>query len=419
MRIIVQKFGGTSVDTPSSRAKVADCVTKAKSEGFTPVVVVSAMGRSGDPYATDTLIGLAKEACQDSKRRELDLLASCGEIISSVVVANTLRAAGLDAVVMTGGQAGIITDSNFGNAQIIRVDPVQVMKYLNDGRVVVVAGFQGMTENGDVTTLGRGGSDMTATALGVALNAEVIEIYTDVDGIKTADPRLVPDARTIRTMTYEEIFQMAHEGAKVIHPRAVEIAMMRNIPLRVKCTFTDAPGTLVTYTFEGPPKWPASLGLRTVTGITDMPDVAQIKVNTWRPTGDAQGLEAPQTYEGADLLMFRKLAEDGISIDMINFTPDMKTFIVQESLVDRALDILSGLGFDAQAVRGCSKVSVVGSGMRGVPGVMANVVEALECSGIPILQTSDSHLTISCLVAEEYTEKAVRALHDRFNLAQL
>ncbi|HHY37563.1 MAG TPA: aspartate kinase [Clostridia bacterium] len=425
MRIIVQKFGGTSVATSKARARVTEWVVKAKREGYSPVVVVSAMGRSGDPYATDTLINLAKEAYHDTRPRELDLLASCGEIISSVVVTNTLRAAGLDAIVMTGGQAGIITNSNFGNAEIIRVDPSPVLRHLNEGKVVVVAGFQGVTEDGDVTTLGRGGSDTTAAALGVALNADVIEIYTDVDGIKTADPRLVPDARTINTITYEEILQMANEGAKVIHPKAVEIAMMRNIPLRIKCTFSEAPGTLITYTFEGPPKWPAVPGNRTVTGITHMPNVAQIKVYTPLKAHGADRNQEEETQKSlrkrgeTDLLMFKKLAEAGISLDMISFTPEVKMFIIQESLVDGALAIISEFGLEARVTKGCSKVSVVGSGMRGVPGVMANVVEALERAGVPIIQTSDSHLTISCLVSKEHTEKAVRALHDQFGLAHV
>lgn len=410
--------------TSKARSRVTEWVTKAKREGYSPVVVVSAMGRSGDPYATDTLINLAKEAYRDTRPRELDLLASCGEIISSVVVTNTLRAAGLDAMVMTGGQAGIITDANFGNAQIIRVDPSHVLRHLNEGKVVVVAGFQGVTENGDITTLGRGGSDTTAAALGVALNADVIEIYTDVDGIKTADPHLVPDARTIKTITYEEILQMANEGAKVIHPKAVEIAMMRNVPLRIKCTFSEAPGTLITYTFEGPPKWPAVPGNRTVTGITHIPNVAQIKVNTPLGTRAAdenreQTRKPLQKCGETDLLMFKRLAEAGISLDMISFTPETKMFIVQESLVDGALAILSEFGLEARVIKGCSKVSVVGSGMRGVPGVMANVVEALERAEVPIIQTSDSHLTISCLVPKEHTEKAVRALHDQFGLAHV
>lgn len=230
VRILVQKFGGTSVASPERRAQVAAKVSEAISQGFMPVVVVSAIGRAGDPYATDTLIKLASNIYSEMPKREMDMLMSCGEIISGTVLASTLQSAGIDAVLMTGGQAGIITNDHFGNARIIRVEPEKIFQRLNQGQVVVVSGFQGMTEDGQVTTLGRGGSDTSAAAIGVALNAEAIDIYTDVEGIMTADPRIVEDAKILDVVTYNDICHLAHQGAKVIHPRAVEIAMQKTYP---------------------------------------------------------------------------------------------------------------------------------------------------------------------------------------------
>lgn len=406
MRTIVQKFGGTSVAAPVGRQRAADRVEAAYKDGLRPVVVVSAMGRAGDPYATDTLLKLADDACPEPAPRELDLLLSCGEIIAIVVMAGTLRARGVPAVALTGGQAGILTDESFGNARILRVDPGPLSRLLQDGQVPVVAGFQGVTERGLVTTLGRGGSDTTAAAVGGALRAEVVEIYTDVDGIKTADPRLVPEARTLPVTTYDEVAQMAHMGAKVVHPRAVELAMQGNVPLRVRSTFADGPGTLVTYSLEAaggllPQVQPAGA----VTGVTHVLNLAQVSVQT--EPGDPRGLE-----------LFRFLADAQISIDLINVYPDRKVFCVEERLAERARAILQGLGFAAQVRTGLAKVSAVGAGMRGRPGVMATVAESLQQAGVEILQTADSHVTISCLVARAEVEKAVRALHEGFGLGK-
>ncbi len=404
MRIIVQKFGGTSVATPERRKVAADRVERAVREGLSPVVVVSAMGRRGDPYATDTLIQLANEACSELAPREMDLLLSCGEILSSVIMAGLLKDRGIPATVLTGGQAGIITDDTYGAARILKVDPSPILKRLREG-VVVVAGFQGRTELGEVTTLGRGGSDTTAAAIGGALKAEVVEIYTDVDGVMTADPRLVPDARTLSVTTYDEIAQMAHYGAKVVHPRAVEIAMQHRVPLRIKSTFEDGPGTLITYSAEAAgAAWSELQSDSPVTGVTHVPGLAQVSL---RLRDGSQPLRA----------VFRTLADAGISVDLINVSPDAATFCIDERQAPRAEQLLRELSLEPVIRTGCAKVSVVGSAMRGRPGVMATVVEALTAAGVELLQTADSHVTISCLVEASQLPNAAQALHQAFGLS--
>lgn len=403
MRIIVQKFGGTSVATPAGRTRVADRVERAVRGGLATIVVVSAMGRRGDPYATDTLIQLANEACPDLAPREMDLLLSCGEIIASVIMAGVLKARGLPVKVFTGGQAGICTDDTFGSARIQKLEPAALLSSLQEGKVAVVAGFQGVNEAGDVTTLGRGGSDTTAAALGGAVGAEVVEIFTDVDGVKTADPRLVPDARTMPVITYDEIAQMAHHGAKVIDPRAVELAMQHSVPLRIKSTFDEGPGTLVTFSLESGASCGELNSHNPVTGVTHVDGLAQLSVTT----------DSAQT---ATQSLFRLLAQAGISVDLINVSPGNATFCIDGRKAERAVHLLTEAGMDPVVRAGCAKVSVVGAGMRGRPGVMAAVVDALVGGGIAILQSADSHVTISCLVESAAVQRAVQLLHDAFSL---
>lgn len=401
MRIIVQKFGGTSVATADGRRHVADRIAEAVEAGASPVVVVSAMGRAGDPYATDTLIQLATALSPDLAPRELDLLMSCGELISSVVMTATLQARSLPATALTGGQAGIRTDDSFGSAQILSVDPDPLLSLLRRGLIPVVAGFQGTTVKGQTTTLGRGGSDTTASALGGALQAEVVEIYTDVDGVKTADPRLVPDARTLAVTTYDEIAQMAHYGAKVVHPRAVEIAMQHRVPLRIRSTFDPSPGTLVTASVEAAGAWERVASQRPVTGVTHVAGLCQVAIS-----GAAEGV----------VKAFRALADVGISVDLINLSPGLCRFCVEERKAERARAILRELGLEVDLRGDVAKISVVGSGMRGRPGVMAIVAEALDRVGVPILQTVDSHVTISCLVEAKDLKIAAQSLHNAFTL---
>ena len=405
MRILVQKFGGTSVSTAENRRLAAEKISHAIEEGFSPVVVISAMGRNGQPYATDTLIGVAREAHSLLSRRELDMMMGCGEIISAVVMASTLQNFGLDAIVLTGGQSGIITDNQFGNARILKVDPSRVRAELAAGKIPVVCGFQGVSAEGDLTTLGRGGSDTTASALGAALPAETIEIYTDVDGIMTADPRLVPHAHILDRISYAEVSQLAHQGAKVIHPRAVEFAMQKNIPLVVKSTFSNAPGTLITTSAQVEETCDAGISDRVATGVTYVKKISQVAVEL---TADNKQADSSG--------IFKILAGSGINVDLINILPRQVLFTVQEDDDAETRQRLLDAGYHLTVLPNCAKVSVVGGGMGDVPGVMAGFVEALASKGIPLLQTVDSQTSISALIDGKYLEIAVSALHSQFNL---
>jgi len=405
MRILVQKFGGTSVSTVENRRLAAEKISHAIEEGFRPVVVVSAMGRKGQPYATDTLIGVAKDSHSLLSRRELDMMMGCGEIISSVVMASTLQEFGIDAVVLTGGQAGIITDNQYGNAKILRINPSRIKKELAAGKVPVVCGFQGMTAEGDLTTLGRGGSDTTASALGAALPAEMIEIYTDVDGIMTADPRVAPKAHILDKISYAEVSQLAQQGAKVIHPRAVEFAMQKNIPVVVKSTFSDAPGTLITTAAQIAESSDEPISDRIATGVTYVKDIIQIKAE----------LSADNAHADSSRI-FKLLANAGINVDLINVLPRQLLFTVQEDDAQETKQCLGATGYRLTTLEKCAKVSVVGGGMGDVPGVMASFVEALAAKEIPLLQTGDSQTSISALIDGKHLEIAVSALHSQFGL---
>lgn len=397
MKILIQKFGGTSVSTPERREMATLKVIEALKKGFNVVVVVSAMGREGDPYATDTLINIAKSIDNNLPKRELDLLMNCGEIISGVTFAATLSSKGYRTKVFTGGQAGIITDDNFGNAEIIKVDPSRLIESLEEGIIPIVAGFQGITEKGDLTTLGRGGSDTTAAILGEALKAHAVEIYKDVDGLMTADPRIVSKARILEKISYNEVFQFAEQGAKVVHPRAVEIAMRGNFPLVIKNTMSDSPGTIITQYNE---VYENGYNNKLVTGIANMDKRVQITLETTQNTEE----------------IFEKIAEEKISIDLINIFPEKQVFTISESDFEKIKKIFEANNIKYAYRTNCTKVSIIGNRIRGVPGVMARIMKALAKHNIEIYQTADSHNTISCLVSKEKAEEAIRVLHDEFDL---
>lgn len=403
MRIIVQKFGGTSVVSRESRSAVVEKIKQARQKGYSSVVVVSAMGRKGEAYATDTLINLVKSENEQISLRELDVIMCCGEIISAAVMAATLQKEGVSSVALTGGQAGMITDGDYGSAKILRVETANLLSLLKQGITPVVCGFQGVTEDRmNITTIGRGGSDTTASALGAALDAEFVEIYTDVEGIMTADPRIVKEAQVLDYISYGEIAQLAHQGAKVVHPRAVEIAMQKNIPVYIKSTFSDAVGTLITNNTRVETS-DVTIMERIASGVTYLPDIAQVKISI------------PDNDYTSSMTIFNVMAKNKISVDCLNVHPGEVLFTISENDVTRAIDALNSVGFKPTVVENCAKVSVVGDGMKDVPGVMASFVHAIVGQGVPILQTVDSNNTISAIVATEHLHKTVNALHEAFN----
>lgn len=405
--IVVQKFGGKSVGTADARRLAAERIKEAIEEGYRPVVVVSAIGRRGEPYATDTLLEHleAVDPNTEPAPRERDMLMACGEIISTVIMAQTLKSLGLRAVALTGAQAGIYTDYSYGDAQIVDIDPRHIRELLYTEEpnakvdVVVVAGFQGVTEKGAITTLGRGGSDTTASALGAALGAEKVEIYTHVDGVMTADPEVVPDARTLSMVTYEEVCNMAHQGAKVLHPRAAEIAMMHQIPLWVKSSFERAAGTLVAPLAEIQPAVK-----RAVTGVATISKLVYFTLTS---------LEA-ETRAEAEYRVYQALGDAGISMYLNSLGPSTSSFIVDQSAARRVEALLRELGLDYQLCENCEMVSVVALNMWEEPGFLRSIAQALFDAGIGMLQMADSEGTVSCLVSQADAARAVKALHDRF-----
>ncbi|MBD3109388.1 aspartate kinase [Bacillus sp. AGMB 02131] len=402
MNIIVQKFGGTSVRDEESRAHARKHIEKAVKEGYKVVVVVSAMGRKGEPYATDTLLSLVDGSQSLITKREQDLLLSVGETISSVVFANMLLQHGINATAFTGAQAGFRTNNDHTNAKIIDMKCDRLLKELENVDVVVVAGFQGSTRNGDITTIGRGGSDTSAAAIGAALQAEWVDIFTDVEGIMTADPRIADNARALSVVTYNEVCNMAYQGAKVIHPRAVEIAMAAKVPIRIRSTYSDGLGTLVTSVHQQ--SRGSDINDNLVTGIAHMSNISQIRVNAKKDQYDFQ------------TEIFKAMANESISVDFINISPNGVVYTVNDEMTDTAIAALERIGYEPKVIKNCAKVSVVGAGIAGVPGVTAKIVNALSDKGISILQAADSHTTIWVLVEGDQLSLAVNALHDAFEL---
>lgn len=403
MEILVQKFGGTSVESYEKMNEVCKIVKlyKEKNEELGLVAVVSAMGRKGAPYATDTLINLCSEINENPQKRELDIIMSCGEMISGTILVNMLKARNIDAVFLTGYQAGIITTSDFNNAKIIDIKPKKIKQELENKKVVVIAGFQGATEDGEITTLGRGGSDTSAVAIGKALECDTVEIYTDVDGIMTADPRVEPDAKVLSCIDYEEVFQMADKGAKVIHPRAIQLAKSGNITLAIKNTLNqNFKGTKICLKCKGESiEYEQKNSL--MTAVANKDNIAQVKI---------------KTSEDIFTQILNEIEKKNISIDMINFFIQEKSFVVEEESVEELENILKDFNTQYQINKNCAKVTLIGDKISGTPGVMAKIVRILSKSNISLLQTSDSSMTISCLVNKDDMSKTVHAIHNEFYL---
>jgi aspartate kinase len=403
MSLIVQKYGGTSVGSPERIHAVAERVGRARAAGDSVVVVVSAM--SGE---TDRLLGLARAIQNPPSARELDVVLSTGEQVTIGLMAMALEACGIPAVSYTGGQVKIITDSAHNKARIVEIDAAPVRTDLEQGKVVVVAGFQGVDANGSITTLGRGGSDTTAVAMAAALNADECQIYTDVDGVYTTDPRIVPEARRLDRISYEEMLEMASLGSKVLQIRSVEFASKYQVSLRVLSSFADGPGTLIT-TEEN------IMEAALISGVALNRDEAKLTILGVpdRP-GVASGILGP-------------IAAANIEVDMIvqNTGADGSadfTFTVHRNDYDKALAILqaSAAEMKARSVVGdrkIVKVSIVGVGMRSHAGIASRAFAALAAEGINLQMISTSEIKISVVVDEKYAELAVRTLHAAFDLA--
>ncbi len=400
MSLVVQKFGGTSLADAARIKAVADRVESTRREGHDVVVVVSAMGAT-----TDQLVALAAEVSDDPSPREMDMLLSAGERISMALLSITLNSRGIPAVSFTGSQAGILTDSSHGSAKILDIQGTRVRDSLAQGRVVIVAGFQGVDpESKEITTLGRGGSDATAVALAAALGADSVEIYTDVDGVFTADPRMVPDAMKLEEIPFDEMLELSAGGAGVLMSRAVEFGRRYEVPIHVRSSFHDGEGTWVR---ESP------MEQAIVSGIAHDRSEAKVTVNR---VPDRPGVAAA---------LFGSLAAAGVNIDMIvqnvshdgstdiSFTVPRANLVDAERIAKQVAAEIDAESVDVDAE--IAKVSLVGAGMKSHPGVAAKVFETLASAGINIEMISTSTIRISCVVRAGDVEAAVQALHAAFD----
>ncbi|MBV8370216.1 MAG: aspartate kinase [Candidatus Eremiobacteraeota bacterium] len=397
--VVVLKFGGSSLATENLREIAASRVLDVVRGGESPVVVCSALGRAPEPYATDSLAGLLGPA-RDGPNR--DLLLACGEAIACAVFAELLTSLGAPAQAMTGLQAGITTDDEYGDAEITDVDPAPVRAMLARGIIPVVTGFQGGTRERATTTLGRGGSDLTAVALGDALGARSVEIYTDVSGVMTADPRRVAGAHPLERVTQAEMVELAGTGAKVMHHKAAELAHATRTPYVVKGLRSNV-GT--TIDDDAPVD-----AERPVTGLTAIRDVTFCRI--------IQGLTEDADRADVDRSVLARVAERGISIDMVNVNDAGVFFIVDDEHADAVRPALADLNLALRMRPHCSKISVVGAGMRGTSGVMYRVVKAVSDAEVDIIHSTDSNITISILVPADQAHKAEQALHDAFRLGR-
>lgn len=404
MSIVVQKFGGTSVADATKIKNVAQAVIKEKEKGHDVVVVVSAMGKT-----TDYLVDLAKEITPKPSLREMDMLLTTGEQVSIALLTMAIQNAGHKAISMNAAQIGIITENVHSKARIVDIKTKKLKKNIEKGFIIVVAGFQGVTEDGEITTLGRGGSDTSAVALASALDAERCDIYTDVDAVFTTDPRIVPTASRLDTISYEEMLELARVGANVLHPRSVETAKQFNMPMRVRSSFHhDDLGTLI-------------IGVedmeiyRPVSGVAA--DLSQVKI----------AITKVPDKPGSAAKIFSTLAAHNVSVDMIiqsygeeNNIRDM-AFTIDAADLDETMKILNSLqpqiGFEAAIPdEKIAKVSIVGAGMIDKPGIAAEMFEAIAELGCNIKMISTSEIKISCIIDKDYAKDAVKSLHAKFEL---
>jgi aspartate kinase len=398
MPLVVQKYGGSSVKDVERIKAVAERVARRYDGGNSLVVVVSAMGDT-----TDELIELAQKIAPQPEAREMDMLLSTGELISSALVTMALHELGYKAVALSGPQAGIMTDATYSRAKISAIDPQRLRREIEAGKIVIVAGFQGLTDEQDIATLGRGGSDTTAVALAARLEADACEIYTDVDGIYTADPRIVPEARKLDTVSFEEMLEMAQMGAKVMHPRAVELGQIYSMPITVRSSYSDREGTIIGVE-----------NVNKVTGIAHESDVAKLTV-----------VGVPD-QPGVAHRLFAPLADAAINVDTIvqNVSHEGKTdisFTVGKTDLPSSQKFVETVAHDLGAETvianpDMAKVSIVGTGIQNHPGYAARMFGAMSEAGVNIDMISTSEIRITVLIDREHVTKAVRALHKSFEL---
>ncbi|HAJ56159.1 MAG TPA: aspartate kinase [Candidatus Omnitrophica bacterium] len=404
MKIMVQKFGGSSVENPERIKRVAERVVSCRKKGWSMVVVVSALGDT-----TDELIELASQITDNPPAREMDMLLSTGEQISVALLAMAIQELGYDAISLTGAQVGIMTDKSHTKAKIIDIGASRIKKELEKGRVVIVAGFQGVTEDQDITTLGRGGSDLTAVALAKAVSADTCEIYTDVEGIYTTDPRIVPQARKLKAITYDEMLEMASLGAQVMQARSIEVAKKFDIPLHVRSSFSFNEGTLIL-------KEADIMEDFVISGVTLNKNEAKITVCD---VPDKPGIAAK---------IFKEVSKTGVNVDTIvqnvsrkgytdlSFTVPLADLNKARSLTEKiARSIEAGGILEDKEI---ARVSIVGVGMKTHPGVAANMFEALADKKINISMITTSEISISCIIEKKNAEKAVRAVHAKFGFGK-
>ena len=402
MALVVQKYGGSSVATAERIKSVAQRVGKVYDSGDQVVVVVSAMGDT-----TDDLIKLASQVTSDPHPREMDVLLSTGELVASTLLTMAIRNLGYKAISLSGAQAGIKTDTTYRKARIVKIETKRILEELAEGQIVIVAGFQGITDDMDITTLGRGGSDTSAVALAAALGAKICERLTDTDGIYSADPRVVPEAIRLEEIGYEEMLELATYGNKVMQPRAIELAELYNIPIRVASSFNDNPGTLI----HGGVSMEVRNKVRSI--AYDM-DVAKISVVG---IPDKPGIAAS---------IFVPLAKAGISVDTIvqnssvNKIADL-TFTVTKDQINDAMKVAKPIAkklgaSDIVSDAELGKVSIVGTGMQNTPGFAAKMFDTLSSNGINIELISTSEIRITCIIKESKVKEAVRALHKAFEV---
>ncbi len=403
MPIVVMKFGGTSVGSVERIEAVADRVVRAREAGNDVIVVVSAMG-----HTTDELLAMAGRIAEVPDPRELDMLLTAGERIAMSLLGIAINARGCRAASYTGSQAGIITDTQHGKAKIVEIRPKRVVEALEAGNVVVLAGFQGLSNQYEITTLGRGGSDLTAVAMAGAVGAGICEIYTDVAGVFTADPRIVPDARCVEVVSYEEMLELAAAGAKVLQSRSVEMARRHHVRIHVRSSFGDDPGTWVQEVDE------------------DMLEGVLISGAALDTDETKVTIDAVPDKPGVAASIFKAIAAEGINVDMIvqnvghDGTTDL-SFTAPREDVPRLGDVLGPLVRDIGAERftldeGIAKLSLVGAGMKSHPGVAADMFDVLAGEGVNIEMISTSPIRISCVIREADAERALRAVHARFEL---